>query len=319
MYGITEDITMIYALIDLGSNTIRLTVYQCDKSENNEKQPVDIFFHKKTVAGLASYVEDGILSEKGMEKACFVLNNYKKVLHPFGINRVQVFATASLRNIKNRVEAVAYIYDKTGYLVDVISGEEEATYGFLGMTRAMTAKDGILLDIGGGSTEIVVYQDTRILQACSMPIGSLNLFSQCVSGLMPTIAEKNVIVARVMEEADKLGLSIPLQNPVICGVGGTIRAACRLNNEVFRMPSDNNVIVVRNLRYMTKQINGERNPFVTTILKTAPERIHTISPGMLILRTLAKRFNSKEILVSSYGVREGYLFGKIMKYTGKGR
>lgn len=304
---------MIYALIDLGSNTIRLTVYQCGELYHNRQHPIDIYFHKKTVAGLASYVQDGILSEKGMQRASDVLNNYKRVLRPFGIENVRVFATASLRNIKNRDEAVSFIQEQTGWLVDVISGEEEATYGFIGMTLAMPAKDGILLDIGGGSTEIVVYQDGNILNACSLPIGSLNLFSQYVYGLLPTLEEKDAISNRVLEEVQQVHLDIPFRHPVICGVGGTVRATARLNNEVFRRTSDNTSIQTRNLKYMTKQINGERNHFVTTILKTAPERIHTIAPGMLILRTLSKYFDSKEIIVSGYGVREGYLFGKILR------
>ncbi len=304
---------MIYALIDLGSNTIRLTVYQCEQIQGDKRPPIDIYFHKKTVAGIASYVEEGRLSEKGMQRASDVLNNYKRVLKPFGIENVQVFATASLRNIENTQEAVDYIQRKTGWLVDVISGEEEATYGFLGMTLAMPARDGILLDIGGGSTEIVIYQDSKILKACSLPIGSLNLFSQYVDGLLPTISEKDKISARVLEEVQQAALTVPFRHPVICGVGGTVRATARLNNEVFRRTSDNNAIPARNLKYMTKQINGERNHFVTTILKTAPERIHTIAPGMLILRTLSKYFDSKEIVVSGFGVREGYLVGKILR------
>lgn len=303
---------MIYGLIDLGSNTIRLTVYQYDREPTDHQPKVDIFFHKKTMAGLASYVEDGVLSPEGIEKACNVLNRYKKMLQPFEIKRVQVFATASLRNIKNRREAVDYIYDKTGYLVDVLSGEEEATYGFIGMTKTMMQKDGILLDIGGGSTEVVIYQDSAILEAKSMPIGSLNLFSQYVTGFLPTPEEKEAITTRTLDEVAKLNLTIPMAEPVICGVGGTIRAAARLNNGVFKLPTEHNVIAVRNLKYMAKQIKGERNAFVSTILKITPERIHTISPGMLILCALSEYFNSQEIVVSRYGVREGYLFEKIL-------
>ena len=174
---------MICASIDVGSNTIRLSIYQC------ETDGIKLLLNKKTMAGLAGYVEDGALSPKGVHKACSVLNSYKDIVHNFGIEQLYVFATASLRNISNSQEAVAQIEEKTGLAIDVITGEEEATLDFIGATRLMDVDDGILVDIGGGSTEIVVYEDGKILKATSIPVGSLSLFSGYVGGLIPTNEE----------------------------------------------------------------------------------------------------------------------------------
>ena len=99
---------MNYGIVDLGSNSIRLSIY-----EVQDGQP-RLLINKKEMAGLAGYVSGGILEETGIERACAALESFHEILGHFGIKEMHAFATASLRNIENRSEAVAEIARRTG-------------------------------------------------------------------------------------------------------------------------------------------------------------------------------------------------------------
>lgn len=156
---------------------------------------------RKGNAGLVNYISDGVLSEAGIRRACVALTNFRSLLHQFGMEQMHVFATASLRNIRNTEEAVAMIRDLTGIDVDVISGDEEAQLGYYGAMRTLEMRDGAMFDIGGGSTEIVEVRDGRILRAQSLPIGSLNLFNRYVSGIWPKRRELEALSRRCVRRS----------------------------------------------------------------------------------------------------------------------
>ena len=142
------------AVIDIGSNSMRLTVYEVE--EKNFK----ILFKEKFMAGLAGYVENGCISEEGIQRACNGLLEFKNTLKLLSLDEcVHVFATASLRNIVNTDDAVAQIKEKTGFDLDIISGEEEAVLGYMGVMQEIAVSEGVFVDIGGASTEITIFKD----------------------------------------------------------------------------------------------------------------------------------------------------------------
>lgn len=114
-----------YAVIDLGSNTIRFLSMRC------RRQRFHLLFSEKEMAGLAGYVEKGTMTQAGLERACEALQNFQHLLQVVDTRRVYVFATASLRNINNTLEAVDYLEARTGLRIDVLSGTEEARLGYL--------------------------------------------------------------------------------------------------------------------------------------------------------------------------------------------
>ena len=107
-----------YAVVDLGSNTIRLSAYNV--LDNGD---FDLLFSEKEMAGLVSYVHGGVLSPEGIQRACGAIRDFQALLRQFDLDAPHVFATASLRNIRNTEEAVEQIRAATGVGVDVISGE----------------------------------------------------------------------------------------------------------------------------------------------------------------------------------------------------
>ena len=298
---------MISSIIDIGSNTIRLSVYQIQEGT------IIPLLHKKTMAGLASYIQDGCMSEEGIHIAIRVLKEYRSLLEHLSIQTVSVFATAALREISNTIQAVKMIQKETGFLIDVISGKREAVLDFFGATHVLDTKEGILVDIGGGSTELVSYQNASILQASSMEVGSLGLFARFVGNLFPSKKEQKKISNYVKKQLEKQKEFRENQFPILCGVGGTIRATLKLNNLFFQQPDENKSIPAKNVKKLLKQLNQMEPEVLRKVLKVIPDRIHTIIPGMIVLQTIIKRFGCEEIQVSPYGVREGYLYQKILK------
>ena len=296
---------MIRGVADLGPNTIRLSIYQCDGAGSR------LLMNRKVMAGLAGYVEKGALTPQGIQVACQVLEEFHALMDNLGFQDLHVFATASLRNVDNTWQAVKRIQEQTGLRVDVLSGEEEARLSFAGAVGAGPG-EGLLMDLGGGSTELVWYQGRTIRSSCSLPLGSLSLFTRQVSGLHPTKEERRAIRQAVEEQLERF-FPHPPAIPLACGVGGTARAACKAANLLLGRPRDCRTLSAKELRLLLKALKGRDREGLLLLLRAAPDRVHTLIPGLLVLDTLARAFSLEEITVSPWGVREGYLQERVLK------
>lgn len=295
----------MYAVIDIGSNTIRLSVYAI---QDGQIKPM---FSRKNTAGLISYVDqNGCMAERGIQKAVSVLSGFQKIIENTKVEHIFVLATASIRNVQNREEIVTILREKTGFDVTVLSGEEEGVCGFVGAAYHMNVDSGLLVDIGGGSTEFVFYQNRKILKTYSIPMGSLSLYANFVSGLTPTKDEYKKMKNYIKEQLKTLDQGT-VPTAILCGVGGTTRAACKLVNDFYDEPLTNRRFQPDQLKKVMKSFYHDKDG-VQRILRVVPDRIHTIIPGMLLLRTITSYFNSQDIMISEYGVREGYLIKTVI-------
>lgn len=287
-------------VVDVGSNTIRLSIYQYDMAGFR------LLMSKKETAGLAGYVRDGVLSPEGIGLAARVLAAFRVLTEDLEIGQLHVFATASLRNVENTEEAVEAIQAAAGVSVRVITGPEEAALSFRGALHGAPARPGrgLLVDIGGGSTELVVYEGEHICSGISVPVGSLSLFTRHVAGLFPTGAEAKAIRRHVEEELEK-AQAIPCAH--LRGVGGTIRAATKLCGG-----SPGQALPAEDFRLLYRQLKKGDREALHRILRLAPDRVHTILPGLIILNTILKRYGVETVDVSAQGVREGYLLTHVM-------
>ena len=291
----------MYAVIDIGSNTIRLVIY---KIENNQ---IKALLNKKSPVGLAGYVnKNRYLKKSGIRKAVSVLGEFREILEHMTIREVFPFATASLRNINNAPEVLDVIKKEYGFDVRILSGEEEAVFDYYGALQAMEMDCGLLCDIGGGSTEIVTYRDHAIHTAVSLPIGSLNLYQNFVKSILPRKKELEALRQHVRKSLESLpDLKYPVTD--LCAIGGSARAALQMVLSAAREEDSLSYPPQRLEDFLTEAVEAPEE-FARRLLKTAPERIHTFLPGAAVLLTVAEYYHIKRILTVPYGVREGYLY-----------
>ena len=134
-------------VIDLGSNSVRLVIYEARKDAAAPK-PFRILADEKKMAGLSAYVVDGQFSTAGIERAA---GDHLKIARNLSCDRVDIFATAVLRNCANSAFAVAAIEEAIEHPIFLLSGEEEADLGLAGARIGQELGRGTLVDIGGGS------------------------------------------------------------------------------------------------------------------------------------------------------------------------
>lgn len=296
---------MIYGIIDLGSNTIRLTIYRF------EKDALKLLLSKKSIAGLLGYIENGALSTKGINKASSVLSNFKDIMENFGIETAYVFATASLRSISNSKDVMQIIKANTGFEIELISGNEEAVLDYCGASKAVDMESGLLIDIGGGSTELVSFENKAVINAVSIPVGSLNLSLKHVNAVLPKKINIKKMTDDIKHEIQKINPSIQSRETA-CGVGGTLRATRKLYNDIYKLPLDNMEMEAEKLFDILSIYKTDRKEIIRRVIQLAPDRIHTIIAGMVILSTVLKKYHCSRIVVSTYGVREGYLYRRVL-------
>ena len=161
---------MLYGVIDIGSNTIRLMIYRVD---NGAIHPV---LNNKFAAGLAGYITaKGKMSKEGIRKAVEVLTELRTVTEQITLDGVFPFGTAALRNITNTQEVLDAIRAESGFAVRVLSGEEEAEFDYYGALQSTPLDGGLLVDVGGGTTGISVLKDGKVIFTGDEPTGGTHM------------------------------------------------------------------------------------------------------------------------------------------------
>lgn len=300
---------MLQGIIDIGSNTVRMAIYLIEGSH------MEMLMKKKHTVGLAGYLKDGVMQQEGIDKAVEVLEEFQAFLASFHITEVTAFTTAALRNAKNSKEAVGEIEARTGLSIRVITGDEEATFDFIGATHNLQMDSGMLVDIGGGSTEIVMYRDREIQHKTSLPIGSLAFRTKYVKDILPSMTECMKMQSEAEEALRAAADFAAVKEASLAGIGGTFKGASALYNVMFNQPASNNRMDTKRLRTMIGTFlrdNEMTQEMAIMLMRTVPDRIYTVIPGLIIADVLARRFQSKSITYSDSGVREGFIYDQII-------
>lgn len=299
-----EDEAMLYGVIDIGSNTIRLMIYRVEA--DGAIHPV---LNNKFAAGLAGYIgPKGAMNRGGIRRAVEILAELRTVTEQIALDGVFPFGTAALRNITNTEEVLSAIRAESGFDVRVLSGEEEAEFDYYGAIQSTPAEGGLLVDVGGGSTEVVYFTKRKAVMGVSIPVGSLTLYNRFVGGILPSRSEVRKIEEEAAARLAESGLRIrPGAARQIVAVGGTARAAWKLYSSLEGKKGKASYPAEFYGDFLSQMEMGPEK-LTDRVLKLAPERIHTITPGVAVLHTVVKTFGGRTVTTSPYGVREGYLY-----------
>ena len=292
-----------YAVVDLGSNSIRMSIYDLENDKLN------CILNQKEFIGVIEYVKNGILSEKGIIRILETLNSFLGIAKTIGTDHFYCFATASLRNINNTKEVIIRVINETDLEINVISGEEEARLDFLGAYGSLDFKDGLIIDMGGGSTEFIQFENGVIRNLISLPFGSLYLFKKYVDEIIPNRKEIKIIKSHVQNQLINIGW-IPNSCDKVCLIGGTARAIARLHKDLFSRNKEKlqgYTFDSTDIKLLVDAMNPSEKDGIKMLTRISPERIHTIIPGLIAFSEILNLSGCKTITISKHGVREGYL------------
>lgn len=304
-----------YAVVDLGSNTIRLVVYEVKHAHERTFTNKDFksLINDKVMAGLSAYVVDGVFTQDGIDRAISVLRGHAKRARYFNCEKMEVFATAVIRNAKNCDEAVIAIEEGAGLPISLLSAQDEAHLGFVGATCDRTVVRGTLVDIGGGSTELTRVEHDRDFDNASLGQGSLSSFGQHVRGILPTGDEMDAIAAALRTRLAALPRPDAYRTDTLFGIGGSVRAAAKMHAQATGATSRPKTMTKKEIHAILTWCRTDPDAFAHTALKASAERIHTLVPGCVILLELFDAFGAERLDVCKYGVREGYLIERMLR------
>lgn len=298
--------TMNYGVIDIGSNTVRLGIYEL--VDDKIKQ----FFMKKETPGLISYVDGDILNQRGILKLLDSLKSLLEITNKLSIDGLYVFSTAVLRRVSNSQELIDFIREELAIEIDLISQEEEARLGLKGILESPRAvnykRSGITADIGGGSTEIVIYKDGLPEKLINISKGSLLLYKTYVKEILASPDEADRISRDIEEDLAASQLDRSFED--LIGIGGSIIASKYVIDALFSK-KDRDFFTYEELDIFIENILARDKNTLDLILQLAPERIHTLLPGSLVLREICRCFNIKRVFPETHGLKEGYLLNKL--------
>ncbi len=285
-------------IIDIGSNSIRLVVYQ-----GPPRLPA-IRFNEKVLAGLGrGLAATGSIEKSALKTARVALARFAAVAREMECSTLRTVATAAVRDAKNGGELIATA-EQLGLKVETLSGEQEASAAGYGVLSAIPDADGIVGDLGGGSLELVRVRRGKIEDRVSFPLGVLRIG--------PLRAKRGKVleryVARLVREA---GWTAKGQGLPLYLVGGSWRALARLDMELSDYPLPiihQYSMTAATITRLSRTIPQLSKPRLKAIPGLSSGRTATLADAAALLGVLMRQLGSRTTVVSAYGLREGLLY-----------
>ncbi len=298
-----ESESPLYGIVDIGSNSMELRIYEIKKSG----KPKSVFsLSEKSVTAI--YVENNTLSEKGIDEFVSIMKDFNVVMDLLKVKTKYAFATASLRKIDNSAEVIAAVKKKVGLDIHLLSGEKEAMTSFNAVKDSeLTTDQGIVIDLGGGSCEVIDFVNKTVITSESMPIGSNSIYTDYVSEMFPNGTEIKEIENRVLDELKKLSVTNDTQRHDLFGLGGSVKTIKKVLVYFESIDDDTDCIPVSMMDSLLDIFSQPTKDNYQTILNINSERINTFVPGLVITRTIANYFNISYLHFCKNTVRDGIM------------
>ncbi|HTG39965.1 Ppx/GppA family phosphatase [Sphingomonas sp.] len=293
------------AIIDIGSNSIRLVVY-----EGPTRLPA-ILFNEKVMAGLGRDLADtGAIADDGIATARSALARFSLLARQMEVHELRTVATAAVRDASNGGELLAVAAD-LGLEVELLSGDAEAMASGHGVLSAIPDADGIVGDLGGGSLELVRVQGGQVGERVSFPLGVLRIAAIREKGKVAL--DRHVERALAAAGWTGRGQGLPLYM-----VGGSWRALARLDMyqsgyplpviHGYSLSPETVQRLIRTLGHLPKNK-------LRAIPNLSGGRVATMGDSAHLLASLIRHLGAATCTASAYGLREGLLYGALDEPT----
>jgi exopolyphosphatase/guanosine-5'-triphosphate,3'-diphosphate pyrophosphatase len=294
------------AAVDVGTNSVRLLVVEPDGA------PVT---RDMTVTRLGKDVDrTGRLDDRALTRTLETLGGYRKTWEELGVDRVRIAATSAVRDARDRDRFFDGVRRMTGADAEVLTGEDEARTAFRGATAALDVeRPTTVLDVGGGSTELIVGDGGgRLAASVSLQLGCVRLTERLLASDPPGRDELPAARAEIDRQldlaADRLGDADPSNSPALVGIAGTVTtlAALHLGLDAYEPDRIHGTALPREaVRSLTDLLAGMPAAERAGLGPMAPGREDVILGGALIVEQVLARFGFAEIVASEADLLDG--------------
>ncbi|GGX99209.1 Ppx/GppA phosphatase family protein [Streptomyces anandii] len=306
------------AAVDCGTNSIRLLVADANP-ETGELVDLD---RRMTIVRLGQDVDrTGRLAPEALARTFAACREYAEVIKEHGAERLRFMATSASRDAENRDEFVRGVVEILGVEPEVITGDQEAEFSFMGATRELTGRDDLtrpflVVDIGGGSTEFVVGDD-HVRAARSVDVGCVRMTERHLvrDGVVsdpPTEGQIAAIRADIEAALDLAEETVPLREAhTLVGLAGSVTTVSAIAQE---LPEYDSAVIHHSrvsrdrVREITEALLHATHAERSAIPSLHPGRVDVIGAGALVLLAVMERIGAREVVVSEHDILDGIAY-----------
>ncbi|MEJ6400049.1 Ppx/GppA family phosphatase [Nicoliella lavandulae] len=309
-----------YAVIDLGSNSARLAVTKIMDDGTFE----NVVERKEAVRLSENMGPEKVLKQPAIDRTINALKSFKENFEDLPNVTVKAVATAATRMATNQKDFLAEVKAETGIDLEVIPGTKEAYYDYLGVINSLPIVNGIIMDTGGASTELILVQNKRIINLISLPIGSVTLSESDVIEDRPSAGQMYKVFDQLNEIYNNIWWLYRGTNLPIIGLGGSNRTLAKIKrrNDPDRKHWDD----IHGFHLSAQEVKDIFLKIIDSTLeerKNIPglskERADIIVGGLAPAMSLIWRLNSDRMIFSKQGLRFGVLYEHISELRNNGK
>lgn len=299
------------AFIDVGTNTILCLI--ADIRDTGRFRVLD---DMAEIARLGQGVDQsGIIGAAGEQRAVEILARYRDRCKDLGVEDIIAVGTSAMRDAKNSAGVRARIRDALGIDIRVISGAEEAGYSFLAVQRGLSllGQELLVIDIGGGSTELILGNANGVSRALSVNVGSVRLTERYLHS--DPVSAEEVAAMSFTVQAHLAGIPNEIAaragNAMWVGIAGTFTTLAAIERKLARYSHSQvhgSVLTLAEVKRQVARLQARTIAERKQILGLEPRRADVIFAGAYLIEKLMESLGAKQVLVSDQGVRYGLLY-----------
>lgn len=297
---------MLQAVIDLGTNTFNLLIA-------NQQSREIIYKEKQAVQLGKGGISKGIIAAEAIDRAIKSLLSYKAKLEEYKVTDVTVTGTSAIRNAKNQTDFVQTIFDKTDFKIKVLSGDEEASLIYDGVSHFLNfAKEAeLIIDIGGGSVEFIIANDHGVQWMRSIEIGGqrlMDMFHNNDPIDQSDIDKLNSFLSIELEEVFQKCYRHNVKKLIgSAGSFDTLQEMLLKSN--YGKEHDNSILPIDYFHSICNDLISKKREERLKIPGMIAMRVDMIVVAALLIKLLIEELDLNQIRVSSFALKEGVLFG----------
>lgn len=294
------------AVIDIGSNSARLVIYQ-----ESSKYGFHLVCERKSKVriGEGAYQANGYLQPIGINRAYLALKEFISTTKHYPVSQIIAVATSALRDAPNGKAFIQWIKEELDLDIEIIDGKKEALFGAIGASNLLPIQNGITLDIGGGSSDLALIKNSKVIDTYSLNLGTVRLKELFFDTNRP-IEEVNSFIQKEL-----LSLPSHFKSKIVIAIGGTARTLSKGVMKQMDYPLDS----IHAFSYRIKEYKEYFQNISQAEMELLPYlflpkgRFDTIREGTLIWQNILKVLKSERVITSSVGVREGVFLNHFLK------